>query len=387
MVAKPKFVSWQPVLTDHQAYTFECLAHLSGSPMVAYVAAYEDSTRKEQGWGDITVSTIERRMLPRGSSFIGFSIKQLQSHKDSIHIFSGPFQSYRFVLIMAIAALMGVKYCAISEPYSPKHFGYFHNSSSFIGRLKALFRPILYKFYGLIFNKSIICIFVISKLAYTQFLKSAAPKDKLFLFGYFVPRIALEASEKEADDSTPALRLVFVGSLIARKGVDILIGAIEKINMNGTFVALDIYGPGDIVMIRSSCSAITYKGLIPFGAAQKVISKYDFLVLPSRYDGWGVVVNEAICAGVPVMCSTSVGAGSLAKSLGAGYLFDSENIESLIELIMNVANDPKLVDDARSRAMEAQNLLQPETAAKYLYNVILCCESGCSKDVVAPWYK
>src|SRR5437870_11248743 len=48
----------------------------------------------------------------------------------------------------------------------------------------------------------------------------------------------------------------------------------------------------------------------------------DLLVLPSRYDGWGAVINEALMSGIPAICSDNCGAADLVRSsvqLGAVF--------------------------------------------------------------------
>ena len=87
------------------------------------------------------------------------------------------------------------------------------------------------------------------------------------------------------------LRIIFVGSLIRTKGVDLLVAAVKQLTAQGYALCLDIYGAGDWTAIRPDVASIRYQGIIPFGKSQQVIAQYDVLVLPSRYDGWGVVVN------------------------------------------------------------------------------------------------
>ena len=62
---------------------------------------------------------------------------------------------------------------------------------------------------------------------------------------------------------------------------------------------------------------------------RETLSEFDLLVLPSRYDGWGVVVNEALMCGVPVVVSSACGAKELIKDGVNGYIFESGNLQSL----------------------------------------------------------
>ena len=66
-------------------------------------------------------------------------------------------------------------------------------------------------------------------------------------------------------------------------------------------------------------------------------------VLPSRHDGWGVVVNQAIAAGLPVICSDAVGAAADLVSNGVnGYVFPSGNVEQLAEAMASFARIPAI---------------------------------------------
>ena len=54
---------------------------------------------------------------------------------------------------------------------------------------------------------------------------------------------------------------------------------------------------------------IAYEGFQPPEELPRFFAQADVFVLPSRYDGWGVVVNQALGAGLPILCSDQVGAG------------------------------------------------------------------------------
>jgi glycosyltransferase involved in cell wall biosynthesis len=54
---------------------------------------------------------------------------------------------------------------------------------------------------------------------------------------------------------------------------------------------------------------ITYAGFQPPEDLPRFFAQAHVFVLPSRHDGWGVVVNQALGAGLPILCSDQVGAG------------------------------------------------------------------------------
>jgi glycosyltransferase involved in cell wall biosynthesis len=124
---------------------------------------------------------------------------------------------------------------------------------------------------------------------------------------------------------------------------------------------------------------------IAFGQTGSVIADYDLLVLPSYYDGWGVVVNEALCAGVPVVTSDATGAGRVAAQLGAGITFATGDSNALALVLKRLMDDVHLRSALKLATFAAAKLLQPEVAARYLWDVVQA--PGAQKsNVPSPWY-
>jgi glycosyltransferase involved in cell wall biosynthesis len=386
MTGSRVFIAWQPVLTDHQAFTFQALAHEAGTPVIAYVSAMEDIVRKEHGWTDTQVSSVERHLIPK-HGFLCYCYQQLREHRSDVHLFASPFQQPRLIMCMLLAAWLGVEFYLISEPYSPRADGYLRETSSLLGRIKAALRPQLYRAYALLLRNHIAGIFAISRLALTQYQQAGMPPTKLFPFGYFVPSddvVPTHSSSFKLVDSSD-LRIIFIGSLIRRKGADLLGEAIQRLATMGCKVSADIYGPGDASSIPANDANMHYRGIIPFGQAQQVIAPYDLLVVPSRYDGWGVVVNEALCASVPVVCSNTTGAGAVAVAFGAGLSFAAGDVISLSNVLARLAAKPALLKAMRMAAPLAAHALQPDVAARYMFDVIRA-PAELRTAIRSPWY-
>lgn len=381
-----KFITWQPVLTDHQAFTFHELARQAGAPAIAYVMTMEDATRQAQGWADTQVSTVERRLIPKRRALF-YCYRQLLAHRKDVHIFGSAFQEPKMMGCLLLAMWLGVEFYLISEPYSPVAQGYFSDGAKLAGRLKALARPFVYRAYALILKRKISGVFAISKLAVAQYQAAGIASAKLFPFGYFVPRTT-DAVTPPAQSFSPqesALSIVFVGSLITRKGLDILIEAVRSAHTLGHDISLDVFGPGDPKAFSFDGQRVRYCGRIPFGKTQEVVASYDLLVLPSRYDGWGVVVNEALCAGVPVICSDQVGAGVLVDKFGAGAQFASGDSHALADLLAKLASDRSQMQVMREATAKAAAAIQPEVAAAYMLKVIGAPRAE-KALILSPWY-
>ena len=386
-MAKAPIVTWQMVLTDHQAFTYEALADLSGAKVLSYVVVMEDKARKKQGWLDIQLKSLPRFLIPR-DNFFKYCFGVIQKHKNSIHIFAAPFSNWKFIPCMLYAAWLNVEYYVVSEPYSPDSEGYLSNTSLLIGRAKALFRPQLYRLYGFLLSRSAAGVFAISRLALSQFQKAGFPVSKLFPFGYFVPsQFGLESVENFSlnRQSHSNIKAIFIGSLIKRKGIDLLIELSESLLAIGSAISIDVYGHGNPDFLPSNFENFCYKGAIPFGKAQEKIAQYDLVIVPSLHDGWSVVVNEAILSGTPVVCSDRVGASALVDKFACGLKFPAGDHHGFLEVMRKIEDDPHLLESLRKKAISAQGFIEPRAAAGYMLSIF---ESPSFKRAIidSPWY-
>lgn len=382
-----RIVAWHPVLTDHQAYTYQELSRQSGLPVVVQVAKLQDETRRAQGWTDTRVTGVGRQLIPC-DGFLNYGLRYLFSNRRQIHIFGSAFENWRMMIILWVASLLRVEFYIVSEPYSKVEFGYLGDESSFSGRAKAFLRPVLYKIYSRVLCKGISGLFAISRVAIDQYKLSGIPAKKIFPFGYFVPsEPAGEANYSVSlAEEWGSLNIVFIGSLIKIKGIPTLLAGVRRAAGSGASVRLDVYGPGDASQFDFDGDHVRYRGKIPFGKAQSYLTGYDILVLPSYYDGWGVVVNEALCAGVPVLCSDQVGARVLVETFGAGQVFPRGNEQALAEQLIALAANPAKLQAMKSACPAAADAIQPARAAAYMLQV-LSAEPAARAAIPSPWYR
>jgi len=379
------FIAWQPVLTDHQAYTLQALSRQSGARVVAYVTRLEHAVRQAQGWTDTRVTSIERRLLPAKGGLLD-SIRRLQAHRHDIHLFCSPFEQPRLILTMVLAVMLGVEFYLMSEPYSPGNEGYFDDADGLVRRLKTRLRPFVYRCYGQLIRRRVRGVFAMSSLAVAQYRRSGLPADKLFPFGYFVPRHDQLPQQATMRPAGPVLRVVFVGSLIRTKGLDLLVTAVKRLQAEGQQITLDAFGPGNPAPYGLDTAGVRYGGVIPFGQAQTVIAGYDLLVLPSRYDGWGVVVNEALLAGVPVLCSDRAGAHALVERFGAGSVFAAGDPQALYSGLQALLLNPASLAQMRAATAAAAQAIDPDVAAAYLLAVVRA-DAASRPRIPSPWYR
>lgn len=371
---------WQPVLTDHALFTFSSLAgHLDMNPIC--ISEYkENKIRKLQGWSTNThtlpIETLEDKNWKK---YIDSNIKQ----NSDIHIINSPFEKSRINLALSLATKRRAHVFITSEPYAPIATSYFGNTVTFIDKVKAFLRPYAYYCYGLQYARHLEGVFAISPLAVQQYVKMGVPRHRVFPFGYFVPD-SLPAGKRCKLRQLPpkVLRIAFVGSLIQRKGVKIACEAMKLMKHNGT---LDIFGPGDPSALGSLPASVRYVGHIPFGETQTVLQNYDVLVVPSFHDGWAVVVNEAVQAGIAVVVSYETGASAMIEKWKCGLRFPAGNAHVLASKLDYLASNSDALDITKKRSVELKPFLDPDCAARYMAECIRATLSG-GEPPICPWY-
>jgi glycosyltransferase involved in cell wall biosynthesis len=378
-----KIVSWQAVFTEHQVHLLRALGKIPGTSLQVHTASEESAERKLQGWvkpewTDLKVSTFHYWgwLVP--------GIRVIRDNPDAVHLFSGLWASRRFFFLLLYAVWKKRKVGLLVEPYGDTKDGYLKDQGELKGWLLTKLRPLFYGIAGRLLGKQITPILAISPKAVRQFERAGFQAKNIYPFGYFVPIQEYEKNtETHATDNV--LRIIFVGALISRKGINI----IEKIALycyqKSIPITFDIYGPGNPRSLLNVCPNINYRGAIVFGQSQRVMANYDLLIVPSKYEGWGVVVNEALLQGVPVLASSKVGASALIEQSAAGSIFDPNNIPALINIIESLTKDRKILQNWSIKAKIYSKKLSPEVAATYMMGCIESSLNGTDKPT-CPWY-
>lgn len=201
-------------------------------------------------------------------------------------------------------------------------------------------------------------------------LPSGTPHDAIFkLIGFKGPRyktgsvgIFYKPEYKPKKKHMP-LRYLYVGRLVDVKNVALLI---DTFNKNGKPLTIAGDGPLHKTLESTANDNISFIGFVDNKSLGKVYQSADVFILPSTSETWGLVVEEAIYWGLPVIVSSHVGSGEdLVKSMGTGEVFISGSIESLQQKIDKIEQDyDKYVAAVNRIDFEQRDLEQVQTYLK-----------------------
>jgi glycosyltransferase involved in cell wall biosynthesis len=123
-------------------------------------------------------------------------------------------------------------------------------------------------------------------------------------------------------------RIVYVGRLSPEKNLDLVINLVNDL----PWLQLDIYGvgPQEQELKHLAQKNIVFHGSIPNSKLEEAFVKADFFILPSKSETWGLVVEEALYFGLPVIVSDRCGASELIDNNINGIILVFENIKQEI---------------------------------------------------------
>lgn len=137
---------------------------------------------------------------------------------------------------------------------------------------------------------------------------------------------------------------LYVGSFIPRKGVDLLARAFSELVEAVPNVRLVIAGDGDPGdgfdqhLSRAAAARVVRCGFVPWERLPELYRRGDFLVMPSRYDGWGLVIPEAMASGLPVIGSVHAGATLDLVRVGVtGWRVRPTDVQELVAAMRQAA--------------------------------------------------
>lgn len=145
------------------------------------------------------------------------------------------------------------------------------------------------------------------------------------------------------------------GSLISRKGMDVAIRAFRAVAAeNKSRSELWVLGDGELRSELESLAEdennIKFLGFLQPSEIPYIFGLSDIFLFCSKYDGWAVVINEAISAGLPVITSMQARASELVLAGDLGYVHDCGEIYKFTESLELLISDSKLRGELSARA-------------------------------------
>lgn len=363
-------VFWQNGPSIHMAPLIRELAAIRGLSVYVVTESELSLHRSAMGWMPVDYGAAQHLSSPTES--LRLSLEN-DLGPTSYHVFQslGVYRSTRESMYR-VGRMLPPRMAVVSEPWNP--FG----GKAHVRRLR--FKALQRRLPGRVDTH-----FLMGSLAREQWIRLGVPASQVFPFVYCAEGPVHRAADR-VHASAPALRnWLFVGSLIPRKRVDLLLRAWITADLP-VGMQLRIVGDGASAAQLHSLAATLGSDSVEFSPSlsnsdvRELMLQSDVLVLPSDFDGWGAVVNEALLSGMFVVTSDAVGASELVLSNAeTGRVFrrgDVADLSSAIEMAAHKRNSELIRDWAAST-------ISPSVICDYFRNVLF--RASDEPTPAAPW--
>lgn len=159
-------------------------------------------------------------------------------------------------------------------------------------------------------------------------------------------------------------KFLYLGQLIERKNINMMLKWIKENNYDTEF---SFAGDGNLkksITKLAECNKnVKYLGNLTNSEIKNKLKDYDFLILPSKDEPFGIVLIEALACGVPCIVSDCDGPKEIIEDGFNGYIFDRSDYKSFCERM-----DEAIIIDKENYIKLSQNSV--ESSKKYDNNII-----------------
>ena len=372
-----KLLIWT-VIPTHYMSAFFAAIRARGVDVAVHYFGRITPDRVQLGWR-------EPSTFPAGERYVPASLAALRSCPDwreRVHIIPG--YNMPFLLVLPLwLSLSRISWLHWSE-----------------GSRKSLRSRATYpvkRYYGALVNRFAAGALAIGDPAARTFVHWGVSPAKIRFLPYTVAAPACSAAARSG--MAPGhVRFLFLGVLCHRKAVDVLLRAFRTVVAAFPSARLDLVGHdesnGEYPRLAESLgivSAVNFAPSMPPDRVGEALGRCDVFVLPSRYDGWGVVLNEAAALGKPVIGTEACGAAHHLIVPGRnGFRVPAEDEAALAEAMLEYCRDPALIDSHGRESRIVFSDFTPERNAARLMdaldslNVSSGLEAGVSQRVARP---
>jgi glycosyltransferase involved in cell wall biosynthesis len=374
---------WMNMPSFYQSDLFRALAADGQVDLRVIFAADVSEDRAKLGWSR-DATGFEHHFLDKQKAVVeAWRIAGLQ--RERVHIFNGTGSVPAIGIALLRLALAKSKMAIYSE--APERLKVIPPlpTPKWKAGMQAVFKRLVVP--------NLAGAFAVSKTARDYFLSLGVRDEHIYRFGYF--RSAATHVSFTPPHNEDEIEVIYVGSFEERKRLDLLLDAMSPFFAQYSGLRLSLIGDGDLrdslqrqVDDLGIVGRVRFEGVLPATQILARIARAGLLVLPSRSEGWGLVVNEALSVGVPVVLSSACGARELIRHEVNGYVFASGDAASLQACLRDFLKSKENRLQLRRAAAAAGDTISTENVAPYFVECLRhMLGSGDGQKPVPPWMK
>ena len=218
--------------------------------------------------------------------------------------------------------------------------------------LEGIARGLLNAYRKIIYRSANIIV-ALSNKTKEYVLKLGIPQNKIFTGAYVMPETLLYKKSDYTNQKFKDKKIILCVSYFKKyKGIDYLIRTFKSLERNDA--ALMIMGTGEEEEKLKSLAAggknILFLGYLDGEEKARYYSIADIFIHPTLYDSWGLIINEAMYYGLPIITTDAAGATDIIR--GNGIVIEAGNESQLRQAIENLLDNDELRKEMAIRSRE-----------------------------------
>lgn len=175
---------------------------------------------------------------------------------------------------------------------------------------------------------------------------SSSARQSLIDNGVCAAKVHVNPYGMDCDQFSPGdgaesrrFRFVYIGGVNAFKGVPLLLEAWRRLAARDS--ELWLVGPASPTVLKQipELPGLCYLGAVPHQELSGLLQQCDVLVFPSYFEGFGIVILEAMACGLPVLTTTATGGQDIITYGQDGWIIEPGDVERLVALMSNCLDD------------------------------------------------
>jgi len=168
---------------------------------------------------------------------------------------------------------------------------------------------------------------------------------------YGFPEVAKHRTYEPVENRP--LKMLYVGSLGQRKGISYLFEATNALKERVSLTVVGKKSSPNCDILNQELKKHQYIESLPHNEILQLMQNHDILVFPSLFEGFGLVITEAMSQGTPVITTNRTAGPDLIEHNKTGWVVEAGSSEALQKCIENILEKPNLVAKIGTAAMQA----------------------------------
>lgn len=310
--ATPDLIFWQAMPSPHLAPWLRALAGGPGRVGLVLMGGLEPG-RRAMGWQPPDLDGLEVAYVPDEAT-----VDEYLARPGAVQVFSSFINHPRLAAILARAAR------------GPARLGLLSEGRDWRGIKGALRLADAFRHERRYARRAEFAL-AMGALGVEWYRRCGFDPARVYEFGYAVeapPTLEIPPGAGKR------MRWLFVGQWVRRKRVDLLLKALARLPAGDWSLRVVGDGPereslAGLAERLGLAGHVAFVGTLDNALVRRELAGADGLILPSHWDGWGAVINEALMAGTRVVCGDSCGAAVLVRDTACGRVFRGGSVDAL----------------------------------------------------------